>query len=1509
MNSNSYHGDEIAIIGMAGQFPGASNLTQYWQNLRDGVEAISFFSEEELREAGVASELLQRSDYIKAGTLLDHAEDFDASFFNITPKDAQIMDPQHRLFLECAWEALESAGYDPKQYKGWIGVYAGVSTNSYLLNIYKDTQLLNSLDRSQLMIGNDKDFFSTRVSYKLGLKGPSLTIQTACSTSLVAVHIACQALLNGECDMALAGGSSVKNFQKAGYIYQIGGIASSDGHCRAFDAEANGTIAGDGTGIVVLKLLKQALEDGDYIHAVIKGSAINNDANAKIGFTAPSVDGQAEAITQALTAAAVKAESISYIETHGTATHLGDPIEIAALSQAFQAQTSAQGFCAIGSVKTNIGHLDIAAGIASVIKVALALQHHMIPPSLHFHTPNPAINFSDSPFYVNSKLAAWSTRAYPRRAGISSFGIGGTNAHIIMEEAPERPSAVDEHATQLLVLSARTPTALANIQRNLVACIADRPEFQMGDIAYTLQTGRRAFAYRRAIVCTDRAQALVKLSEVTEEPTSRLRAANETNSIVFLFPGQGVQHIGMFKELYEHERTFSEQVDLCCEILQPLLGFDLRHIVYPEPEEREHARNRLSQTELAQPVLFVFEYALAIFWIERGIKPAAMVGHSVGEYVTACLAGVFSLEDALRLLVVRGRLMQQLPTGAMLALRLTPEETANLLKEQPMLSLAAINSSKQCVVAGEPQAIQAFTRILDQGSIQYKVLSVSRAFHSHMVEPILATFQAQMSDVPLHEPQTPYLSNVTGDWITPEEATSPQYWTRHMRQTVYFGQALTVLDCEGYNLYLEIGPGQTLSSLLKQDYHQTQGKHLLAPFTDEDKNRVDEVSAALAVVGTLWEAGVEVNWSAVHNNQPRQRLPLPTYPFERQRYHLAGTTTSANAQESIAIRSGQRLNPDKWLYLPVWSQTAIPLTPPASSETSAACTWLILNDSLGIGNQLQERLRQLGNEVILLERGQETAGLRQIETNHYILNPNKQSNIAELLIELAHVGKLPQKCIHLWNLTEPAQAAHIELGTAQASGFYSLLYLLQSLQRNRLMCQIWVITNNAQCVTGDEILNPEQTLALGLCKIAPQENAQLRCQHIDIGRIADQESWQYTALIDNLLQECRQEAKSEIVAYRNARRWVQNFHQVDLNNAGAKQQLVFRDKGVYLLIEGLGEIGLIMASYLAQHSRGARLILVGRSTFPAREEWEKRSSQDPFSPKISQLLTLEKLGAELYIMQADAADQLQMEGVFAQLSQQFAALHGVIYCAGITGKQTLTSIVDLSKERCEEQFRAKVHGLFVLEKLLMNQPLDFCLLQSSLTSVLGGLGQAAYTAANMFLDNFVQKHNQTNRVPWLSINWDTWALTEVQHEATKNLGITYEEGYTLFTSALQTHTVGQLIVSTRDLTLCIQQSLEKDPLVSEHIHEANVQHYERPNLSEDYAAPRNEIEQFLVEIWQEALGIKPIGINDNFFELGGDSLLILQIVSHPYTRELQLTAQQFYEYQSIAELAAVIDDQ
>jgi len=657
----------IAIIGLAGRFPGAKNITEFWQNLCDGVEAISQFSDEELIAAGVDPSLLNNSNYVKAGAVLEDIDLFDAGFFGFNPKEAEMTDPQHRLFLECAWEALENAGYDVQRCESRIGVYGGASFNNYLtFDINSDH--IGSANSFQKLIGIDKDFLTTRVSYKLNLTGPSLTIQTACSTSLVATVLACQSLLNYQCDMALAGGVSISVPQKTGYLHQEGSILSPDGHCRAFDAKAKGTIIGNGVGVVLLKRLSEAIADGDHICAVIKGSAINNDGSGKVGYTAPSVNGQAKVIAEALALADVEPETISYIETHGTGTALGDPIEISALTNVFLTETQKKGFCAIGSVKTNIGHLDAAAGVTGLIKTALGLKHKLIPPSLNFEQPNPEIDFKNSPFYVNTQLKTWKAGRTPRRAGVSSLGIGGTNAHVILEEAPsvnEPESKTRDY--QLLLLSAKTDSALKTTTKNLAQHLRQYPEVNLADVAYTLQVGRREFNHRCMVIAKDSKEAATLL----ESPRVFIHCQEDIKrAIVFMFPGQGAQYVNMAKGLYQSESGFREQVDYCAEFLKPLLGLDLRHILYPDVEQTEEATQKLQQTEIAQPALFVIEYAFAQLWMSWGVYPQAAIGHSIGEYVAACLAGVFSLKEALILVAKRGQLMQQLPKGAMLAVSL-----------------------------------------------------------------------------------------------------------------------------------------------------------------------------------------------------------------------------------------------------------------------------------------------------------------------------------------------------------------------------------------------------------------------------------------------------------------------------------------------------------------------------------------------------------------------------------------------------------------------------------------------------------------------------------------------------------------------------------------------------------------------------------------------------------------------------------------------------------------------
>ncbi|HKI72892.1 MAG TPA: type I polyketide synthase, partial [Verrucomicrobiae bacterium] len=678
------------------------------------------------------------------------------------------------------------------------------SMNTYLLsNLVPHRDLIGLVGGFQIMLASDKDYLPTRVSYKLNLRGPSLTVQTACSTSLVAVCLACQNLLNYQCDMALAGGVSITFPQKKGLLYQEGGIISPDGHCRAFDADAGGTVSGDGVGIVVLRRLSDALADGDHVCAVIKGCAINNDGSLKIGYTAPSIDGQAEVIAMAQANANVEPDSISCLEAHGTGTPLGDPIEIAGLTKAFRAGTTATGFCAIGSVKSNIGHLDAAAGVAGLIKTVLALQHQQLPPSLHFQRPSPKVDFANSPFYVNDKLREWKPGRTPRRAGVSSFGIGGTNAHVVLEETPAVEPSGQSRPWQLLLLSAKTESALETSAANLAEYLRKNPEINLADVAFTLQAGRKPFGHRRMAVCRSVPEAVQALAGRDAKRVFDGQPGEEQPRVAFMFPGQGAQQVGMGRELYQTEAVFREQVNRCCEILQPHLELDLRTILYPEADKLQQAAEQLSQTFLTQPALFVIEYALAQLWMSWGTQPQAMIGHSVGEYVAACLAGVFSLEDALALIAARGRLVQKQPPGAMLAVRLPEPEIKTLLGSK--LSLAAVNAASLCVASGPHDAIETLEKKLKERGAACRRLHTSHAFHSEMVEPALHLFTAKVRKVMLNPPQIPCVSNVTGKWITAQEATDPNYWAAHLRQTVRFADGLGELVQGHRGILLEVG--------------------------------------------------------------------------------------------------------------------------------------------------------------------------------------------------------------------------------------------------------------------------------------------------------------------------------------------------------------------------------------------------------------------------------------------------------------------------------------------------------------------------------------------------------------------------------------------------------------------------------------------------------------------------------------------------------------------------------
>jgi len=974
MANDDYKGNEIAIIGLACRFPKAKDARQFWENLQAGRDCISDFADEEILAAGIPPSVLSRPGFVKAGGVLEDTDLFDAAFFGFSPRESQATDPQHRVFLECAWEALENAGYNSESYRGATGVYAGMGTESYLWNVYR-SGLLELVGHHRVMLGTGKDHLPMWASYKLNLTGPSINVNTACSTSLVAVHLAAQGLLNGECDMALAGGVTINTQQRAGYLFQEGGILSRDGRCRAFDAGASGTVSGNGIGIVVLKRLADALEDNDRIRAVIRGSAVNNDGSRKIGYTAPSIEGQAKVVAEALAVSEIDPGTISYVETHGTGTLVGDVVEIAALTQAFQSEGgSHQGTCFIGSVKSAIGHTDTAAGAAGLIKTVLALENGLLPPSLHFERPNPEIDFENGPFRVNAELRAWEANGTPRRAGVSSFGMGGTNAHVVLEEAPAVEPSGPSRPWQVLLLSAKTPTALEALRERLADLLAtEGRDLPLADVAYTLAVGRRPFPHRLALVCRDTREAAAVLGEADSPGVFRAVAPGSPRPAVFLFSGQGSQYPGMARGLYESEPFFREQVDRGLGLLREERGLDLAAALFPEPGREEEASRALARTALAQPALFILEHALARLWMSWGISPQAMIGHSVGEYVAACLAEVIPFEQALRLVADRGTLMDRLPGGTMLSVTLPEEEVGPWLSSE--VELAAVNGPLLCVLAGPPGAMEEVEARLRTAAIETRRLHTSHAFHSAMMEPVVEELGARIAALDLAPPRIPFVSNLTGTWITAAEATDPSYWARHLRQTVRFAQGIETL-LPGDPLFLEIGPGRTLGTLVRQTA-KARGRQaaVLSSVRHPNDEAADE-AFLLESLGRLWLAGAPVDWPALYADQRRLRVPLPTYPFERKRYWvdaapLPAPRSGASASEGLETAA----TPAAALSVEARASLGGTYAPPRSPiERGIAELWgrLLGIDRVG----LHDSFFELGGHSLLLV--QVVAGLRDL---------------------------------------------------------------------------------------------------------------------------------------------------------------------------------------------------------------------------------------------------------------------------------------------------------------------------------------------------------------------------------------------------------------------------------------------------------------------------------------------------------------------------------------------------
>jgi acyl transferase domain-containing protein len=1381
----------VAVIGIAGRFPGAKNVREFWRNVCDGVESISFFTDEELIAEGIDAAHVRAPGYVKAKGVLDDVEMFDAAFFGYSPREAEILNPQHRVFLECAWEALEAAGYGSGGDAGAVALFGGGSVNTYLLNILSTPGLLDSVGFFNTMLGNDRDCLTTRVSYEMNLKGPSLNVQTACSTSLVAVHLACQSLLDYQCDMALAGGISITMPKKNGYLFQAGSISSPDGHCRAFDHKAQGTVSGNGVAIVVLKRLNDAVRDGDSILAVIKGSAINNDGSLKVGFTAPSVEGQALVIAEAQSIAGVTADSIGYVEAHGTGTTLGDPIEVAALTRAFRSSSNRRHFCALGSVKTNIGHLDAAAGVTGLIKTVLALRDKKLPPSLHFERAGEELKLDESPFYVNTELREWESEAgVPRRAGVSSFGIGGTNAHVIVEEPPvAAPSSVSRRPLQLLTLSAKTEQALDHATANVLQHLEQHPGVNLADVAYTLQVGRSEFAHRRAIVCTDVDEAMAALRACDATTVRTGVTGKKRPPIAMLFPGQGTQYVGMGRQLYESEAVFRDSVNVCAELLRPELGSDLRDVMFGRESEVdgaggaavEEAEERLRQTAVTQPALFVIEYALAQLWMSWGVRPDAMIGHSLGEYVAACLAGVMTLEDALKLVVLRGRLMQSLPPGAMLAVAMSERETKLLLREfhGRQLSLAAVNAPSLCVVSGETPSIDEFERMLSERDVWSRRLQTSHAFHSEMMAPILPDFERAVNQIRLRPPAIPFISNLTGKWIT-TEATDPAYWTRHLRETVRFSDGLSELLRSDKRTLLEVGPGQTLGTLAKRQPADDKEKPIVLASICGLHESASDVAFLLLTLGQLWTAGQEIDWRSFYKDEKRRRVELPTYPFERQRYWIDARPLEVNNHRP---KSGRQPDIADWFYVPAWKQSVQPSRSPTYAiGPKSPRHYLLFVDECGIGERLGRRLDEQGHRVTLVHAGER---FQKSRAGEYVIAPHRREDYNSLLAELDAGALKPDAFIHLWNVTpdEDACLTAEQFEQSQQRGFYSLLFLAQAIGEQALGQQtltevladpggdetltLFVVSNNLQLVTGDETTCPEKATLLGPARVIAQEYPQIVCRSIDVVVPAD--NVRAHSLVDQLLHELHVTSSDTVVAYRGQRRWVQTFDAVriesdepqDASATHSNSLPRLRDRGVYLLTGGTGGIGLELADFLAR-SVQARLVLLGRT-----------QPQDLTSAKLQRLHEIEAAGGEVLVVSADVTDEASMRAAVEKARERFGRIDGVVHAAGTPGG----GIIQLTApDAAAAVLGPKVAGTRILDAIFKDDPPDFLVLFSSQRSILGGLGRVDYCAANAYLDAFARSRTGPRGPFVCSIIWDGWQETGMAVEAARRLGVKQEEG-------------------------------------------------------------------------------------------------------------------------------------
>ena len=1246
------------------------------------------------------------------------------------------------------------------------------------------------------------------------------------------------------------------------------------------------------------------MADGDAIDAVIKGWAVNNDGASKQSYTAPGLSGQTDVIIRAHRRARVNPESISYVEAHGTGTPVGDPVEIAALTQAFRTRTKKKGFCA-GRIRqdqrrasrSGRWHCQLDQNSAGT-----PAQTNTTQPELR--ESEPGYRFRQIPFYVNTTLTEWDPGKWPRRAGVSAFGIGGTNVHIVIEEAPALAKKESSRPHQLLTLSARSESGLETAASKMIDYLDRYPGVDCADMAYTLQIGRKGFHHRLAVICQDPADLMKSLTARDPSKVLMSSEAPRARPIAFMFSGQGSQYPIMAHGLYQSEPVFRAILDYCSELLKPLIGEELRDLLYAADNRDESAAQRLNQTCITQPALFAVEYSLAQLWMSWGIRPQAMIGHSIGEYLAACLSGVFSLEDGLALVAERGRLMQELPGGSMVAIPMAEADVVSLLDDE--LVIAAINEFTSCVVSGATPAIEKLEARLSDLGLARRRLSTSHAFHSGMMDPVLAPFASTVARITLRPPSIPWISNLTGDWIKPSEAIDPQYWALHLRQPVRFAAGLRLLLKDPNRILLEIGPSDSLTTFAQRHPDRLM-KQMCLPSLRHPLKRHADSAFLLKSLAQLWLSGAEVNWQALHSPEKRSRVHLPEYPFERQRYWAESPEFQ---EDSVSILKED--DPADWFYVPSWEYAILPEamgSPEAKVSARDVAYWLVFDDGGALGANVIDLLRNQQNDFVSVRRGERYS---QVGPRSYEINPTDNLHYIRLLSELHDSNHLPDKILHLWNIAPvDHDKSEMELFDEwQELGFYSLLYIAQALIKVRAtqVIEIAAVSTGLHDLTGDEQICASRATLIGVCKSIPQEYPNIVYRSIDV---LPQE-YAERAFARSIISELETGSTHSIIAYRKGQRWGQIFEPLRLEESTGSTSAL-RQSGVYLITGGLGNIGLAIAEHLAWTVQ-AKLVLLGRSCVPDKQDWSKwlrtHTHEDAISVRIRRLQEIETYGSEVLVLIADVADESAMQDAVDRACTQFGRIDAVIHAAGNVGADGFFAIDEANPDHCEQQFRSKVRGLMVLERVLSGRKLDFVVLLSSISSVLAGLGYVAYSAANLFMDAFAHRLNQPGSVPWTSINWDTWEFGSDAGTDPARLALNAEQGVEALRRILSAAVSPQIVVSTGNLEARINQwvgpkAVRKARLAKER---RSVHFHSRPELARPYVAPRSDLEHSIAEIWQSTLGIAQVGVTDDFFtDLSGSSLLATQLVSQLRNQfQVELLLRRFFEEPTVAGLADAI---